>query len=293
MGDVLAPGSTVRGVTRLRGGIEASTHRVDLLTPTGAALPVVVRRFDAGLDWWDPARLKTEWEVLESLAGKGLPAPEPLLLDAEGIYLGVPTMVLSCLPGRATSPAGDASWARQLAAALAAVHDLPGDRDPEVWLLDWQQDAPPAGYRAHPLAERIFAALGPWRAVMAASPTTLAHHDFHPGNTLWQRSRLSGVVDWGQAARGWAGYDVGYCRLDIHLQLGPQAARRFSQAYEAETGGLPDHLPAWEAVAALRALPDVEPWLTCYHDLGQPGLSLPLVAARHQAFVGSALRSLT
>lgn len=282
----------MRGVTRLRGGIEASTHRVDLVTAGGSALPVVVRRFDAGLEWWDPGRLKTEWDVLESLRGKGVGAPEALLLDAEGIYLGVPALVLSCLPGRAVAPAGDAAWARQLAVALASVHDLAADREPEAWLLDWQQDSPPGGYRQHPLAEQIFAALAPGRAALASSPRALAHNDFHPGNTLWQRSHLTGVVDWAQAAQGWPLYDLAYCRLDVHLQLGPQAARRVTLAYQAETGVAIDHLPAWDAVAALRALPDVEPWLTCYHDLGQPGLNLPLVAARHQAFVTAALRAL-
>jgi homoserine kinase type II len=201
-------------------------------------------------------------------------------------------MVLSCLPGKAIAPKGDAAWAKQLAAVLAAIHDLPGDREPEPWLCDWQQAVAPEAYRRHPVADRIFAALEPWRASLKRLPRTFTHHDFHPGNTLWQRSHLTGVVDWGQAALGWAGYDLAYCRLDVHLQLGPQAAHRLVQAYAAENGRPPEHVDAWDAVAALRALPDVEPWLACYHDLGQRGLNPALVEARHRVFVDAALRRL-
>jgi aminoglycoside phosphotransferase (APT) family kinase protein len=131
------------------------------------------------------------------------------------------------------------------------------------------------------------------RAEMAQEPPVLAHYDFHPGNTLWRRGRLTGVVDWLSAASGWASADVAYCRLDLTLQLGAEVGDRFAAAYSAVVGRPREHAIAWDAAAALRALPAPGGWLRGYHDLGRGDLTLPTVEARLDAFIASALRHLT
>lgn len=286
----LVPGGRVVAARRLKGGIDSAVHRVEIEAPAGRTA-VVVRRFDTAPAWYDPARLAREHEVLEALAPTPVPAPVPLLADPEGEHLGVPTLVLSCLPGRSILPVGDRRWALDLAGGLALVHDQGSRIAPEPWLLDWQQEVMPDSYRGHPDAARIWAALGPWRAALVEQPQCLCHHDFHPGNTVWRRGRLTGIVDWSGGAQGWPGFDLAYCRLDTFLQLGPVPAGAVAAAYQAVRGGVPAHGPAWDLVAALRALPDPEPWLACYLDLGVP-LDQAGLWARLRAFIDAALDAL-
>ena len=42
----IEPGATIARVRRLKGGLEASTHRLDLATRSGALRSVVLRRFN-------------------------------------------------------------------------------------------------------------------------------------------------------------------------------------------------------------------------------------------------------
>jgi len=61
----------------------------------------------------------------------------------------------------------------------------------------------------------------------------LLHRDFHPGNVLWQRGRVSCVVD-GQAASP-AMADVAHCRVNL-LTLGSGAPERFTSMWERAAG---------------------------------------------------------
>ena len=46
-------------------------------------------------------------------------------------------------------------------------------------------------------------------------PEVLVHRDYHPGNVLWRRSKISGVVDWQAACTGPAVADVAHCRVNL------------------------------------------------------------------------------
>jgi len=41
------------------------------------------------------------------------------------------------------------------------------------------------------------------------------HRDFHPGNVLWHRRHVSGVVDWEAASIGLGSVDVAHCRVNL------------------------------------------------------------------------------
>ena len=288
--EVVLPGGRVAAVRRLKGGIVSSTHRIDVETASGGRAALVVRRFDPARPWFTADLLTQEWTVLEFLRGTPVPAPEPLLLDGSGEYLGVPALVISCLPGRPAVARSEPWWCRRLAEALAAVHDQAPRGDPDPELIDWQGSAPGEVQRRDPRADRIFAALAPARDEMAREPQAFCHYDFHPGNTLWQRGRLTGVVDWMSAASGWPASDVAYCKLDLTLQLGPEAGVRFASAYAAVAGRPLEHAAAWDAAAALRALPSPASWLAGYHDLGRRDLTLEVAEHRLDAFIEDALR---
>jgi hypothetical protein len=63
----------------------------------------------------------------------------------------------------------------------------------------------------------------------------LIHRDFHPGNVLWHRGQVSGVVDWQSASIGPASIDVANCRGNL-LGAGSDIAERFTRQWEHATG---------------------------------------------------------
>ena len=75
------------------------------------------------------------------------------------------------------------------------------------------------------------------------------HRDFHPGNVLWSRGRLTGIVDWANACHGPAGCDIAHCRWNLIELSGFEAADRFQAAYERMTGHAFD--PFWELGSVL------------------------------------------
>ena len=65
---------------------------------------------------------------------------------------------------------------------------------------------------------------------------------------LWQRGRLTGVVDWVAAFRGPADVDIGHCRLNLAVLYSAELADDFLAAYEAEAGRRVD--PYWDIRSA-------------------------------------------
>lgn len=62
-------------------------------------------------------------------------------------------------------------------------------------------------------------------------PAVLVHRDFHPGNVLWRRGTVAGVVDWHAACTGPAVADVAHCRVNL-LTFGVDAAQRFTALWQ-------------------------------------------------------------
>ena len=265
----LEPGATIAGVRRLKGGLEASTHRLDLITRSGVRRAVVLRRFNHTFHWYDPARIPAEVATLTSLAPTPVSAPEVVLVDAEGEWLGMPCLVVTCLPGGHAPFGRWVEWSGRLAAAMAEVHEVAPVVEAEPWLTGWQRDEPPESVRKGPWLDQVWPVIQANIASLEASGgEALVHHDFHPGNTLWSRGKVSGIVDWPLAGRGFPAYDRAYLRLDVSLALGLDAGDGVARASRA-IGIAADH-PAWDLVAGLRALPDPDLWVSSYVELGIP-----------------------
>ncbi len=58
------------------------------------------------------------------------------------------------------------------------------------------------------------------------------HGDFHPGNILWDRGALSGVLDWDNCHVGNILFDIATIRFDLALFSGAGVAERFLKEYE-------------------------------------------------------------
>lgn len=261
----LEPGAMIAGVRRLKGGLEASTHRVDLITRAGTRRPIVVRRFNDSFHWHDPARLPREVATLRSLEGTEVAAPRVLEVDTEGRWLGTPSMVVTCLPGGPAPFTRWVEWSGSLVEAMAAVHRVEPVVEAEPWLTGWLRDERPQSLVGDPWVDRVWPVIRANVDELAGSGgDALVHHDLHPGNALWFRGRCRGIVDWPLAGRGYPAYDRAYLRLDVSICLGLDAGDAIAARFDGADS------PAWDLVVGLRALPDPDLWVGVYNDLGAP-----------------------
>ena len=233
-----AVGAPVIGARPLAGG---GWHVNHVVTVRGGR-EFVLRRW-ARPEWTheDPGFTpEREARALELMEQSAVRTPRAIAVGSE-------LLLTDKLPGRPPplKPRDIDRFVEQLAAALPAIHAVEGDLpryeryyaqptvpDSDVWhrAAALTAEPPPPG------------------------PTCLIHRDYHPGNTLWSRGRLTGVVDWTQASIGPAAVDVGHMRWNLALDYGLDAAARFLA--HAEAG--PDQ-SYWDVVTALDALPDIDP----------------------------------
>ena len=162
-----------------------------------------------------------------------------LAADPEAAHCDVPALLLTRLAGHPprSLEAGADGFCRELAGALAQIHDAGGTAGTQLHPYRLYYD------RAHAAPARWMPATAIWADVTAAvrerpppAAMTLIHRDYHPKNTLWSRLRLTGVVDWTQASWGPPGLDVGHMRWNLVADNGQDVANRFLACYQAATG---------------------------------------------------------
>jgi aminoglycoside phosphotransferase (APT) family kinase protein len=224
-----ALGGPVDRVRVLRGGMSSAIHQVSV-----GATRAVLRRYVRPDT--EPDIAGREARALAFVAALPLPTPALLAADLTGAATGVPMLLMSRLPGRVDwRPSDPDGWLLRMAELLPVIHAVPLPAPGVI--------APFATYR-----QRSYA-LPPWARWPAVWERTLAlvrdpppchdpvflHRDFHPGNVLWRRGRVTGVVDWQSASIGPAGVDVGHCRLNL-LSYGRDVVDRFTQHWERISG---------------------------------------------------------
>jgi len=287
--DRLAPDGRVVAVRALRGGISNHVYAVRLEDGQGLRQDLVVRTF--GADWAnDPAVCTRELQLLEVLAAHGFAAPRPVLADQDGAIFGTPTLVLSHLPGRGLlSPRRVDSYVGQLADTLAELHQLPVDD------LDFLPRRPPRLDRGasseDALEAEVWSALRAlWPDVERAQPEpVLVHGDYWPGNTIWRRERLSGVVDWEMAQVGNPARDLATCRCDLSILFDVAVADAFTSRYERHLGHPVVDLGFWDLYVVSIALRYIGEWVAGYQALGRADLDGPTAKARLAEYARSRL----
>jgi aminoglycoside phosphotransferase (APT) family kinase protein len=302
MAAAIRPGSRVRTIRRLRGGVSSGMHAVELDGPGNDRQWIVVRRYGAWRLQHYPRAAEQEWATLTALARVGAPTPRPVWLDAGGTLFGCPTIVTSRVPGKGLlAPRDVGGWVRQLAKAVAGIHAAPLRQDELVLLVDQrdalarllERDRPPTGLADRPLGVEVWRMLRRWWPHIEPSAPQLVHGDYWPGNTLWRYGRLTGVVDWEQVLRGDPAQDVACCRLDLSLLIGPEAADELLRAYQQASGRSLSRLFFWELYMATWAIESVEGWVKGYHDLGRTDLAPAEARARLERFAAGALARAT
>jgi aminoglycoside phosphotransferase (APT) family kinase protein len=176
---------------------------------------------------------------------------------------------MSRLPGRPDVTPRDAdSWVAALAQALTQLHEtaldgaegaLPRPRRAETW-------RPPAGEH-DPLTAAAVSAVSA-RLPSLSSEQVFTHGDFHPGNVLWHRGRISGVVDWSAARLGARWSELAYCRADVCLLLGPDVADRLADAYSDIVGDTSDELAVYDLMWVFNLRQHAQVALDAYREQG-------------------------
>jgi len=266
--------ATIDSTVSLEGGQHAATWRVDTASP---ALTVVVRQFPVG----DSAGAY-EARVLGALDGLGGLAPVLLGSDLAGRWSQCPTTLISWLDGEADiAPADADAWAMQLGHALASVHAVRSHRLSALPSV-FDQSGGSRGALEGPVAARI---LSDWSQI-TSSPEVLTHSDYWSGNVVWRDGVLAGIVDWSGAASGPRGFDVGWCRLDLHLLFDEPIADVFLAAYEDATGHPVADIGLWDGWAVARSHGIVESWAANYRPLGRADLDERELRLRHSQWAG-------
>jgi RimJ/RimL family protein N-acetyltransferase len=240
-------GASIVSARRLPGASSTAVHGLRL----SDGRRMVLRRYVwPGFLDAEPAGPRREVDALLLAGERGLRVPELVGFDlaGDGIGDGVPVVLMSWLSGRAVG-VPDLGL---LAETAAAVHDVDPTglgHDYFPWYQGTAVGPPPASTRPALWEEAIEL----WRTAVPSYRPALIHRDFHPGNVLWSRRRLSGVVDWVNACRGPRGCDVAHCRGNLIDLGGVAAADGFVAAYEAVTGE--PHHPYWDMASILEAGP--------------------------------------
>jgi aminoglycoside phosphotransferase (APT) family kinase protein len=294
--EALAPGSEVVRVRPLHGGISSSVHLVRLKSPDGTHAAVVVRRYGEYWQRIDPAACEREFRLLGVLAKNPLfPAPRPLLLDAEGGPFGAPTVVMTRLPGRPElAPRDLHGYLQQMAETLAALHRVPAEacdflREQRA-IVDRRLSTP--AQTEDPLEQAIWeAVLSEWPRISAEpdEPRALVHGDYWPGNLLYRRGRLTGVVDWEQPRVGDPDKDVATCCADLWVLFGQPAADTFVALYESAAGRKPNNMRFWQLLNSTDAVPQMREWAVAYRVLGRSDLTAEVAVERVRAYARNAL----
>jgi len=293
MARALGRGWTVVGSQRLGGGLIGATSRVDLSTPRGD-LQVVLKRSPAGSAW-----LQGEWDRLGFARTLDIPTPEPLAIDTAGDWFGTPAYVMSCLPG-SPSPgsisAGDlASMVSRVLITLSSadvrqaseVLPRPSAAEAEGFVEPARKEASRWG----PVYRRAAEAVGSTLGSREDFDRVVVHGDFHPGNLLFDGGRLSGVVDCSSAMIGPRNFDLSYCRTEVALVGGVDAADLLRTTYERDLGVKAHDVALWDLVCALNARKWSHIWYREYLERGD-GVTLRHLRERLLAFTKRALAEL-
>ena len=297
--DAYSPGAHVMRARRLRGGLGARTQVLDIEDAAGVRSKAVLRVYLPGRTTLTPERARREFRTIELVQAAGVPSPRPLYLDAEGEHFDTPAMLLSYLPGRPVQrPRDVGAWTEQLARAMLAIHAVSPDKHDLSWLrplgreeiasdLASQQEEVAA--HEDSLARETLAALEVNLDRVAWQAPSLVHDDFWPGNTVWLRGRLIGVIDWADARLGDPRVDLPQCRLDALLVNGFEVCDALQDAYVRLSPRPVADTWYFDLLLGLRALLYHEIWLIGYHDAGLTFVTKELALERIRAFLRRAL----
>jgi aminoglycoside phosphotransferase (APT) family kinase protein len=228
--------SDVVEVRAMPGGSTAAMHRVTLVDRDGHERDVVLRRYVLPeILAESPDVVAVEARALQ--LAERLPVPTPVLLavDATGNRCDVPSLAMTLLEGRPVwETRWGSEWVSQAVDAMITLHDVDVSRGelPTVTTYAQSRYDPPRWTRDPALWER---AIELFHRPVPTADVGFVHRDFNPGNVLWDRRRLSGLVDWQWACVGPRSIDPAHCRLNL-FHYSPTMADEVRTVWEQRSG---------------------------------------------------------
>jgi hypothetical protein len=121
------PGARLAGIRTFAGGLSATMTILELQTPGGSAVRLVVRQVRRPEAPRSSLSIADEFRLLVDLRALGLPTPTPRLLDESGTIFDHPYAVFDYVDGSPRVHSSDpAATGRSFATQLAAVHQVDG-----------------------------------------------------------------------------------------------------------------------------------------------------------------------
>jgi aminoglycoside phosphotransferase (APT) family kinase protein len=274
--------------------MSSSVHALTVEDAKGCRYRLVLRRF-VRADWLadEPDLARHEAAALRAVERAGLPAPRLVAFDEHATNTDVPVVLMTRVRGHIDlDPAELRTYLLAQAGLLPRIHGVRGDLEA---LPSYRRYYPE---RDVPLGARYRDA---WRTLIeyasAPPPETSAafvHRDYHPGNVLWSRGRLTGIVDWVNACVGPPEVDVGHACWNLAQLFDVDAADTFLGMWLAEAGRTA-HDPYWDIVSLLDAgnsYGDIGGALDAWRDAGRLDLTVEEAQRRRDAYALSLVRRL-
>ena len=278
----------------LVGAVSSQVTGIEAEAADGHRRTLVLRRYGSASVQAAPHIADNEYRLLKLLSAAGLPVPRPCLVDESGAIVPGSCLLMEYIDGeRVHKPADLPAFTRQLAAALAAVHncrivgaDVPFLADVGDYVVNELGTGPHALGGVVPEAAIRKVLQANWPPPTVSKPVVL-HGDYWPGNVLWRDGRLVGVIDWEEAAFGDPMADLANIRLEIVWHFGTAAMDMLTSEYlvlrpAAETVTL----PIWDLRTALRAC------AFPLEALALPGDEIASMRAAHADFAVAAISQL-
>ncbi len=259
------PDATLLRSWPLTGGISAQVTAMELLFPDGQPKKMIVRQHGSNDLSRNPNVAFDEFGLLKTLHSAGLPVPRPYYVDRSSQFFATPCIVVEYIEGATDlAPVDPMAFATKMATQLARIHSLDAsglaflpreDERIEPWLAEEPRTPDES------LAEgRIRAVLkSAWPFTHPNEPTLL-HGDYWPGNILWSKSQLVGIIDWEDAALGDPLSDLANSRLEVLWTCGVEAMERFTEHYRSLTAADFSNLPYWDLYRGLRSVEAISRW---------------------------------
>ena len=252
------PGAALRSARRLTGGVSAQVYALEVAHSSGALAQVVVREHSSVESHYTA---ELEFLLLKALHSLDLPVPQPILFDARCTLAATPFVIMAAIPGSSVIPTGEAfEYIDEMARQLFSIHQAPIQNLPT---LPSRLDPLPEVFEYLPTA----AEWGGLKARLRALTDTgfkgapcLLHGDYWAQNLLWEQGRITGILDWEDAAIGDPLSDVAGASVELRYLFGREGMQRFIAAYSALSSVDPTRLALWQVYVAAAAQHFMSTW---------------------------------
>lgn len=207
-------------------------------------------------DWLaeEPDTAEREASALKLLEINAVPAPKLVAVDPTGVEAGAPAVLMTRVPGRIEwAPADLDRYLRRLAEPLPVIHAIevpPTVTVPRFRPYELGRELGPPPWSRHRQAWQR--AVEVYEGPPPVVEHRFIHRDYHPGNVLWSRGRVTGVVDWATTSIGSPEADVAHCRANLVGHFSAEVADRFLKHWQCLSGRT-DYHPYWDITVVVTA----------------------------------------